>query len=112
VLILSSVGIYAVVSQSVQERAHELRIRLTFGADPGRLFLRELARSGRLICLSAVAGTVVALTALRIIASAFRGFGGAPGLAIAASTTCLAVLGFAATAIPAWRAVHRGIVVH
>jgi predicted permease len=111
VLILSAVGVYAVVSQSVQERAHELRIRLTFGADPGRLLVGELARSGRLICLSAAAGTVVALAALRIIASTFRGYAGAPGLAIAASTTCLALLGFAATAIPAWRAVHRGIAI-
>ena len=109
VLILSAVGVYAVVSQSVQERAHELRIRLTFGADPGRLLLGELARSGRLICLSGVAGTAVALAALRIIASAFRGFAGAPGLAIAASTTCLSLLGFAATAIPAWKAVNRDI---
>ncbi|HEY7284747.1 MAG TPA: ABC transporter permease [Vicinamibacterales bacterium] len=107
VLILSAVGIYAVVSQSVQERAHELRIRLTFGADPGRLLLGELARSGRLIAMSAIVGTIAALAALRIIASAFRGFAGAPWLALTLSTTCLAVLAFAATAIPAWKAVHR-----
>jgi predicted permease len=110
VLILSSVGVYGVVSQSVQERAHELRIRLTFGAEPTRLLVAEMARAGRLIGLSAVAGTAVALGALRMISSAFRGFAGAPWLPIAASTTCLAALALAATAIPAWKAVRRGIV--
>jgi ABC-type antimicrobial peptide transport system permease subunit len=110
VLILSSVGVYVVVSQSVQERAHELRIRLTFGAEPTRLLVGEMARAGRLIGLSALAGTAIALGALRMISSAFRGFAGAPWLPIAASTTCLAALALAATALPAWKAVRRGIV--
>ena len=104
VLALSSAGIYAVVSQSVQERRQELRIRLTFGAEPRQLFAAELLRAGRLVILSATIGGAVALAALRLLAATFVGFSESAVLPLAASTALLIVLALLSTAIPAYGA--------
>jgi ABC-type antimicrobial peptide transport system permease subunit len=104
VLALSSVGIYAVISQSVQERSQEIRIRLTFGAEPRRLFTDEMRRAARLVTVSACAGAAGAWAALRLIAAVWSGFGGSLMLPLAASTAILMVLALAATAVPAYRA--------
>jgi len=104
VLALSSAGIYAVVSQSVQERRQELRIRLTFGAEPRQLFAAELLRGGRLVILSATIGGAAALAALRLLAATFVGFSESAVLPLAASTALLIVLALLSTAIPAYGA--------
>jgi predicted permease len=109
VLALSSAGLYAVVSQSVQERGQEFRIRLTFGAEPHRLFASELGRAGRLIVASALIGLALALAVLRLLEVTFVGFAGAIAWPLAASTALLIVLALIATAIPAYRACHRDV---
>jgi len=107
VLALSSAGIYAVVSQSVQERRKELRIRLTFGAEPRQLFAEELLRAGRLVIVSATIGGAAALAALRLLAATFVGFSESAVLPLAASTALLVVLALLSTAIPAYGACRR-----
>jgi ABC-type antimicrobial peptide transport system permease subunit len=109
VLALSSAGIYAVVSQSVQERRQELRIRLTFGAEPSQLFAAELIRVARLVLLSAAIGGGAALGALRLLAATFVGFSESAILPLAASTAILVVLAMASTAIPAYAACRRDV---
>jgi predicted permease len=104
VLALSAVGIYAVISQSVQERSQEIRIRLTFGAEPRRLFTDEMRRAARLVTLSAAVGLLGATAALRLLAAEWPSFAGSVTLPLASSTTILIVLALAATAIPACRA--------
>jgi predicted permease len=109
VLALSSAGIYAVVSQSVQERRQELRIRLTFGAEPRQLFAAELLRAGRLVILSAAIGGGAALAALRLLAATFVGFSESAVLPLAASTALLVALALLSTAIPAYGACRRDV---
>jgi predicted permease len=109
VLVLSSAGIYAVVSQSVQERGQELRIRLTFGAEPWQLFVAELRREGRLVIASAVAGAAIAIAVLRLLAATFVGFAGPIALPLGASTALLIGLALIATAIPAFQACRREV---
>jgi putative ABC transport system permease protein len=104
VLVLSSVGIHAVVSQSVQERRQELQIRLAFGAAPARLFRREMMRTAALAVVSALIGSAAAAAALRALTASFAGFAGAAGLTIAASAGLVVALALLATASPAWRA--------
>jgi putative ABC transport system permease protein len=104
VLALSSVGIYAVVSRSVHERAQEIRIRLTFGAEPRRLCTGEVSRVTRLVSASAAAGLAAAFAALRLLAAAWAGLAGPALLPLGASTAVLIALALAATAIPASRA--------
>ena len=103
-LAVSALGVYSVVSQSVGERAQELRIRLAFGANPARLFAGELSRSGTLIAASVAAGGASAVAALRVLASAFEGFAGHTAAPLLLSAAALVVVALAATAIPAWRA--------
>jgi len=97
-----------VVSQSVQERGQELRIRLTFGAAPRQLFIAELRRTGRIVIVSAAAGAFAALGALRLLAATFAGFTGSIAFPLAASTALLIVLALAATAVPAYQACRLG----
>jgi len=104
VLALSSLGIYAVVSQSVQERGQELRIRLTFGAAPRQLFIAELRRAGRIVIVSAAAGSSAAIAALRLLAATFTGFTGSITLPLAGSTALLIGIALLATAVPAYQA--------
>jgi len=56
-LVLASVGIYGVVSYSVSQRTREIGIRLTFGADVGKILGMVLWEGLRL----AIAGVVVGL---------------------------------------------------
>jgi hypothetical protein len=108
VLTLSSAGIYAVVSQSVQERGQELRIRLTFGAEPRQLFAAELFRAGRLVIVSAAIGCAAATAAIRLLAATIAGFSES-ALPLTASTGLLVVLALASTAIPAYQACRRDV---
>jgi ABC-type antimicrobial peptide transport system permease subunit len=108
VLALSAAGIHAVVSQSVQERRQEFRIRLTFGAEPRQLFAAELWRTGRLVIAWAAAGAAAAFGILRLLAATFAGFAGAIAWPLAASTALLIALALTATAIPAYHASRRG----
>ena len=109
VLVLSAVGIYAVVGESVQERGQELRIRLTFGAAPRQLFVAELMRVGWLVIISAGIGGVAAFAALRVLAAIVPGFAGPILIPLAASTALLIVLALAATTIPAYQACHLNV---
>jgi hypothetical protein len=104
VLVLSTVGIHAVVSQSMQERQQELRIRLAFGAAPGRLFRREMSRTAVLAVVSGAIGSAAAAAALRALSAWFAGFAGAVGIALLASVGAVVLLALLATARPAWRA--------
>ena len=102
---LSAAGIYAIVSQSVQERSRELRIRLAFGAEPGRLFRGELARTGRLVAVAAAIGGSIAIATMRMLASTFAVLA-ATTPALFVSVGVIMIVAFLATLWPAWRACH------
>jgi predicted permease len=68
-VVLGSVGVYGVVSYSVQRRRTEFGIRLALGADPGRV-LAEVVRAGMLpVGVGVVAGAAVAFFASRAVAA-------------------------------------------
>jgi len=98
-LILSTVGLYAIMSQSVLERLREMSIRITFGAPPNELFRRELARGGKVILASIGIGLTLAIVALPLangptIASAW--------VPLAAAALMVGVTGLLACGIPAY----------
>ena len=109
VLVLSSVGIYAVVSQSLHERGQELRLRLTFGAAPRQLFVAELKRVGSVVIMSAAIGGAVAFGALRLLATTFPGFAGPVAIPLLVSTTTLIALALGTTTVPAYQACRRDV---
>ena len=68
------------------------------------MFIAELRRAGRIVIVSAAAGTSAAIAALRLLAATFTGFTGSIALPLAASTALLIVIALVATAVPAYQA--------
>jgi putative ABC transport system permease protein len=66
-LILSLVGLYAVVSYSVVERTHELGVRFALGATPGGLLQLVLADGMKLVSVGVVLGISGAFTLARFL---------------------------------------------
>jgi putative ABC transport system permease protein len=66
-LLLSLVGLYAVVSYSVAERTHELGLRFALGASPAKLLGLVLADGMKLVGLGVVLGILGALGMARFI---------------------------------------------
>jgi putative ABC transport system permease protein len=66
-LVLSLVGLYAVVSHSVAERTQEMGVRLALGATPAMLLRLVLGEALRLVALGAAIGLAAALVLTRLI---------------------------------------------
>jgi ABC-type antimicrobial peptide transport system permease subunit len=104
-LLLSAIGLYAVVAVAVGQRVREIGIRTALGAD-GRRILSMFLRRGMSLSLAGVfVGIGLAFAGLRLM-SAVRGVEPAPGTTAIAPLVALLVTGVAllATWIPARRA--------
>ncbi len=105
-LVLSSVGLYGLVSYSVARRTREIGIRVSVGARPVevlRLFLREHLA---LVLSGVAAGSILALGGERFVRSLLYGLPATdvPSFCLAAGVLCL--VGAVATIVPASRALH------
>jgi predicted permease len=105
-LLIASIGLYAVVAGSVAEKTREIGLRMALGATPGGV-MRFVMHSGARLGL---AGFVVGLAGAVGVALAMRGLlvGLSPGdpVTFIAVPTILAAVVFAATYLPARRAVR------
>lgn len=72
-LILASLGIYAVISYSVNQRKNEIGIRMALGASPGTVRQLILRETMRLAGIGAAIGFVGAILATRLAASLLYG---------------------------------------
>jgi predicted permease len=72
-LLLSSVGIYGVISYIVGQRTHEIGIRMALGAGRSRVLLMMLGQAGRMALIGVGIGLVVALALTRLMASMLYG---------------------------------------
>jgi ABC-type antimicrobial peptide transport system permease subunit len=105
-LVLAVIGIYGVVSYSVNLRRQEIGVRLALGAKPlGLMWL--LARGGMgLILLGCVIGLVIALGAAPFIGDLFQGVNPTDPLIFVGTPLLLAAVAFAALILPTGRAVR------
>ncbi|HEY3455980.1 MAG TPA: FtsX-like permease family protein [Bryobacteraceae bacterium] len=103
-LLLATIGIYGVIAYAVQQRTHEMGVRIAVGAQPGDV-LRMVVRQGLTLGLLGVAiGAVGALAMSRLIASLLYGTGaGDPFIYLVVSVMFLAVT-MLASYFPARRA--------
>lgn len=103
-LILCSLGIFGVLSQSVTQRKREIGIRMALGAqrsDTIRLVIRE----GMLLTVAGlIAGTVAALSLTRVISGLLYGVSAADPLTFAAVSCLLLLVALVASYLPARRA--------
>jgi predicted permease len=103
-VVLGTVGVYGVVSHSVQCRHAEYGIRLALGAAPARL-LREVVRDGMLpVSIGVAGGAGVALLAARALASFLFDVAPTDPASLVAAAAALLGAGVGASVVPAWRA--------
>ena len=103
-LTLATLGIYGVLSYSVNQRRRELGVRMALGAtaaDVHRLVLRD---GVRLVALGAWAGLMLALAGSRLVDSLLYSSGGRDALPFLAVPVILGVVAVVACWVPAHRA--------
>ena len=66
-LVLAAVGIYGVVSYSVNRRAREIGVRMALGATPAEVQTMILAEGIRLVAMGVMAGLAIALIGSRAV---------------------------------------------
>ena len=103
-LVLAGIGIYGVMSYSVQQRTQEIGIRMALGAGRGRMLKLVLAQGMKLAGIGLVLGLGMAYGATRLLASLLFGVKAGDPLTFGAVAGILALSALVAVYIPARRA--------
>lgn len=105
-LLLSAIGIYALVSHLVVDRRREIGLRLALGSTRGRAMV-DVGWSGLVAAgWGTVAGLGLAALTLRVLSSAIYGTTPTDPLTLSAVATILAVTAVGASMLPAIRVQH------
>jgi predicted permease len=105
-LILSSVGIYGVISYLVGQRTQEFGIRIALGARRWDVLQLVLRHSVKMACLGVVVGLTASLLLTRLMAKLLYGISPSDPLTFFAVAAVLTLVALAASYIPARRAMH------
>jgi putative ABC transport system permease protein len=105
-LLLSSLGVFGLVSYHVARRTNEIGVRLALGATPGRVLRLILRDSGRLVALGLVCGLAVAVPLVGLIGSRLYGVTAADPLTLASVVAGLGLVAAGAALVPARRALR------
>jgi putative ABC transport system permease protein len=105
-LILGAIGIYGVISYSVAQRTHEIGIRAALGAQRRDVLRLVMSAGAKIVLFGIVFGIVGALALTRMMASLLFEVQPADLATFAAVTLLLALVAFAASYIPARRAMR------
>ncbi|HEV2351020.1 MAG TPA: ABC transporter permease [Terriglobia bacterium] len=104
-LLLAAVGVYGVMSYLVSQSTHDLGIRIALGAGPGDILALVLRHGMELAAIGIAGGLIGALALTRVMASLLFGVTATDPVTFSAVAGILALSAFAATVIPARRAV-------
>ncbi len=105
-LILAVVGVYGVLSYSVNQQTREIGIRMAMGAQTGSVLSLVVKQGMRLAIVGLVLGLVVAFAAMRVLSSLLFGVSAHDPLIFGSVTLILATSAILACYIPARRAAH------
>ena len=103
-VIIAAVGIAGVLAFSVSARTNEIGIRMTLGADSGRVQRMVLKEGGVLLALGLVLGVGGALLATRLIRGLLFGVAPHDPITLVGVALVMAAVGIGACWIPALRA--------
>ena len=102
--VLASVGIYGVLSLSVNSRRREIAVRSAVGAQRRDIVVLVLREGFRLIAVGLVFGAGIALVLSRVLRSFLFGVQPSDPLVLLGGTLLLAVVALLACLLPARRA--------
>jgi len=103
-LLLAAVGIYGVISHTVNRRVREIGIRSALGAGPHVLLLMVLRQGAKMALLGVGIGLVSSFALARLMAGFLFGVSAHDPLTLFGSATALILVGLSASYIPARRA--------
>jgi predicted permease len=103
-MLLSSLGIYGVISYSVSQRTREIGVRMALGARPSDVQLGVVAEGLRLVAVGVAIGLAIALVATRGVESLLLATSARDAVTFAMAPAFLTLVGLAACWLPAWRA--------
>ena len=105
-LILSVVGLFALMSEFVLHHLREIGVRVAMGAQPTDIFRLVLRQGGALAAIGIAAGLAAAFTASSLVASLLYGIGRFDPLTFAAVPSLVIVVALVACCVPAVRALR------
>jgi predicted permease len=103
-LVVAAVGLFAVIAYNVEQRSHELGVRIAFGAESADVLRLVVGQAMRFALVGVAIGSAIALAAGRWMHPLL--FDESPGdpAVYAVVTAVLLVVALAASALPAFRA--------
>jgi putative ABC transport system permease protein len=102
--LLAAIGLYGIVSYTVERRRREIGIRLALGASRGTIVSSVLTQSGLWVAVGLLLGIIASLAVTRTAQSLLYGVQTNDPTTIAAGATGLALIALFASFVPAHRA--------
>ena len=103
-LVLATVGVYGVISYSVERQRREIGVRMALGARPQQIIAMVLRANGRAVVVGSIVGLVLAGAASQVLRSQLYGLSPLDPVAYLAVLVLLALAALAASVLPARRA--------
>jgi putative ABC transport system permease protein len=103
-MIVAAVGIAGVLAFSVSARTNEIGIRMSLGADSGRVQRMVISEGGLLVLLGLGVGVIGALSLSRLMQGLLFGVAPHDPVTLAAVSAIMAAVGIIACWVPALRA--------
>ena len=104
-LVLAVIGVYGVLSYSVQQQTREIGIRMAMGAQSGRVLSLVVTQGMRLAVAGLFAGLVIAFAAMRLLSSLLFGVSPHDPVVFGGVSLILATVAILACYLPArWAA--------